>query len=176
MRNTYEFDGDILKVHITMKDGTKVCALADAEDFEKIDKYRWHAAKQRDGFRIICHMRLEPKGPKKGIYMHRVVIDAPKGKLVDHINCDPSDNRKKNLRLTDFKGNGHNRKHLHSTNTSGVRNVTWHKRDKHWQACLNVEGKVIYLGGFDEIEQAKEAVEHARRKHMPFSQEAMGAA
>lgn len=172
MLNLITVEGPIAKIHITMKDGTPVTAIIDAEDVGLADRYRWHAAKQRDSFRIVCHKRTEPRGKKKAFYLHRIVTSAPSDKFVDHINCEPTDNRKSNLRFTDYRGNGHNRKLLHSTNTSGVRNVTWHKRDERWQAGIRIGDRTRHLGYFKELADAERAVNAARIKYMPYSQEA----
>lgn len=172
MLNLITVEGPIAKIHITMKDGTPVTAIIDAEDVDLADKYRWHAAKQRDSFRIVCHKRTEPKGKKQAFYLHRIVTDAPCDKFVDHINCEPTDNRKINLRFTDYRGNGQNRKLLHSTNTTGVKNVTFHKRDLRYQAVMQSNGKRIFIGYFENIDDAERAVIAARKKYMPYSQEA----
>lgn len=58
---------------------------------------------------------------------------------------------------------------LPSTNTSGVRNVHWDKSVEKWLAAINFRGKHYYLGRYDDIEDARKAVEAARaRLHVPF--------
>jgi hypothetical protein len=44
--------------------------------------------------------------------MHRMVLQVPKGKAVDHINGDGLDNRKANLRIATLSQNSANRKRL----------------------------------------------------------------
>lgn len=173
MLNDFVVEGDVCRIIIFTKAGARVETIIDIEDMPKAAEYRWHAAKQGDTYRIVCHKRLFKGDKKRGIYLHRVVTDATQDVMVDHINCNPLDNRKCNLRFVDFVANGQNRAKLHPTNTSGVRNVTWHKRDERWQAVIYVGGKRVFLGYFKEIEDASAAVEQARADMMPFSQEAM---
>lgn len=73
------------------------------------------------------------------------------GKIVDHINRDPSDNRKENLRITDYRGNGMNRK----DNSFGV---YWHKRNNKWIASIPDNGKRKHIGYFNTKEDAVKAV------------------
>jgi hypothetical protein len=56
-------------------------------------------------------------------------------KLIDHINNNPSDNRICNLREATHKQNSWNSK-TPITNTSGIKGVSWHKRDNKWRVCI----------------------------------------
>lgn len=77
-------------------------------------------------------------------------------KQIDHINGDRYDNRIVNLRLATPSENGRNRGPQRN-NTSGVKGVTWHARDKRWQAQIWVNGKRIQLGYFIDIKDAAAA-------------------
>ena len=85
---------------------------------------------------------------------------------IDHINRNPTDNRLCNLRDVTASENVHNTSNS-SRNTSGVRNVVWHKRAKKWQAQIMVNNKYKYLGQFDDLAQAKIAAEKATRLYQP---------
>ncbi|MFV3090181.1 HNH endonuclease [Pseudomonas sp. GW6] len=86
----------------------------------------------------------------------------PKGEI-DHINGDRQDNRISNLRACTHQQNNHNQP-LRTTNTSGVKGVYWHSRQRKWrgQVCLNY--KIHITQGFDEIADAKAAVIELRNK------------
>lgn len=85
-------------------------------------------------------------------------------KQIDHINMIRSDNRIENLREASNSENQWNQRAM-STNTSGVKGVTWHKDRKKWQAQLNANGVHFYLGLYDDIELAELVVQEARRKY-----------
>ena len=74
--------------------------------------------------------------------VHRIVmgIVEDSGAEVDHINGDPSDNRKCNLRICTHDKNLKNQKKP-SNNTSGYRGVQYDKNKKRWCAEIIVDGK-----------------------------------
>lgn len=77
--------------------------------------------------------------------------------LVDHKNCNQSDNRFDNLRQATRKGNSDNAS-LRSDNKSGVKGVSWKASHGRWCAQCSHNGKVHHLGLFDDLEKAKEVV------------------
>lgn len=77
--------------------------------------------------------------------------------IVDHIDQNKLNNCITNLRDVDKVTNARNMK-MHSNNTSGVSGVSWHKRDKKWNARCDVLGKRQFLGYFDDLQDALNAV------------------
>jgi len=80
---------------------------------------------------------------------------------LDHIDCNRSNNRLSNLREATRSQNTCNTK-ISSNNTSGIKGVMWHKRNKKWCATIMLNQKAKWLGYFDNIEEAQHAVEAAR--------------
>ena len=91
-------------------------ALVDDEDFEALSQFKWRAKHCPDGRRpeksskwYACRTEIRKRGPKAGkkkeVYMHRFLMDAPRGKVVDHLNGDGLDNRRANLRICTQKEN-----------------------------------------------------------------------
>lgn len=108
---------------------------------------------------------------KSSVYMHRVVMDAPRGLEVDHINHRPLDNRRANLRLVTHAQNHQN--HLSRGGTSKYRNVE--KHGNKWAVRIRINGVRHYVGRFDTEENADAAARAYRLTHAPFSVEEVAA-
>jgi hypothetical protein len=83
---------------------------------------------------------------------------------IDHINGNGLDNRIENLRLADNFQNSWNKKKA-ANNTSGVKGVSWHKPSQKWVARITVFGRVMSLGSFDDVEDAKRARVAAEKEY-----------
>jgi AP2 domain len=69
-----------------------------------------------------------------------------------------------NLRPASQSQNTWNKK-IHSNNRSGFKGISWHKRNRVWNASIWVNGKTVHLGTFDTPERAWVAYVVAARKH-----------
>lgn len=99
--------------------------------------------------------------------VHRLIFLYHHGYMptqTDHINGIRDDNRISNLRDVSHQENCKNQK-IRSDNTSGYLGVDWHKIKKKWRAQVGVGGKKIYLGYFDDIEDAVSARGQANIKY-----------
>jgi hypothetical protein len=97
----------------------------------------------------------------------RLILQPPAGFVVDHINGDPLDNRRSNLRVCTPLENGANtRSRYGSSRFKGV--CRW--RDGLWSAKVYSRGQQKWLGVFqDEIAAAKAHDEAARELHGRFA-------
>lgn len=114
-----------------------------------------------DGYRTIRIDRV--------LYQaHRLAFLYMTGKFppadVDHINRNRADNRWDNLREATRSQNCFN-KAMISTNTSGVKGVYWHKRNKKWTVRVQIEKKFSYLGIYEDLELAELVANEARVKY-----------
>ena len=126
-------------------------ALVDDEDFEYLHKYKWCLSY---GFKTDYAKRgMFKDGKHITLRMHRIILNAPLGIEVDHINGNGLDNRRCNLRLCTTKQNRQNRKLL-AHNTSGFIGVSYRKDNKKWQASIYMNNKQKHLGFFSIKENA----------------------
>lgn len=114
----------------------------------------------KDGYRVI-----EVSGA--ACLAHRIAWaihtgDHPTG-VIDHINGDRADNRAANLRDVSRQTNSQNIKLAHRDSGSKVLGITWHSRDRRWQAKICVSGRIQHLGNFKDKESAHAAYLLAKR-------------
>ena len=88
----------------------------------------------------------------------------PDGKIIDHKDRDPSNDRIGNLRAVSQSRNMQN-KGLSKLNTSGFRGVWFCKASGRWQAACKANGKRFYGGNFATKEEAGKAAANLRKKH-----------
>ena len=115
----------------------------DLEDYDKIKDYCWREYVPKDCDHITLRTRDRQSG--ENIMMHGLIFE----KCCDHINRNPLDNRKSNLRKATAMENARNSSRA-KNNTSGITGVTWNKRDCVWQARICVDRKSKSLGCFND--------------------------
>jgi hypothetical protein len=139
--------------------------LVDEADFEQVNRYRWNAWAYH---RLRYARRLERVGAGKGrerkyraMFVHRLILDAPADKDVDHCNSDGLDNRKANLRLvTPSQNSQNNRKFQGASKFKGV-----HRCRNRWVSYICISGKMKYVGCFHAEQEVARAYDAAARKH-----------
>jgi len=102
-----------------------------------------------------------------GYLVHRIVYKLHHGvdpDHIDHINGDKLDNRIENLRSVSQTENGKNVK-LNKNNKIGYLGVHMVKNNNKWWAQIKVDGKGIYLGSFDNKQDAINARKEAEKKY-----------
>ncbi len=134
-------------------------AQVDDNDFECINKYKWHLLSS--GYASRTSSKLTGR---KEILMHRFVAETPSGMETDHINGDKLDNRHSNLRISTHAQNAANRG-KQSNNTSGHKGVTWYAKRSKWQAQITVGKKHKTIGYFKDPKDAARAYDEAARKY-----------
>lgn len=138
-------------------------ALVDDEDYETLSLYKWRVNRVVKKHSTTCYA-LTYKGPD-GVptSMHRVVMNAPAGLDVDHIDQDGLNNVRANLRLCTEVQNAGNTQ-TRSGSSSKYKGVSLYKRLGLWQAvigCTNKGGQMKWLGNFKTEEEAARAYDAA---------------
>lgn len=131
--------------------------IVDQEDLKRIAIYSWHLS--GSGY----WSAWVPKERRK-IYLHRLIMNAPKNSLVDHINRDPNDNRRCNLRLVNKSLNASNSKDR--KNNSGFRGVYYCKKRDRYYSKIRINSSVISLGGFSTALEASEVYRVAQENFL----------
>ena len=129
----------------------------DWEDFNIIKDYCWSEHINDAGYHIL---RAYDKDTKSVVTMAGVL--GCKG--YDHKNRNPLDNRKENLRIATQKENTRN-KSKQKNNTSGVTGVGYMKKNNMWRARIAYNDNQIYLGLFENKNDAIKARLKAEKEY-----------
>lgn len=138
--------------------------VIDAADAERVQGIRWYALNTN---RSKWYAAAWVGG--RLIYLHRHLLNAPKGTVTDHIDGDSLNNRRANLRLCTRGQNARNVRSM--TNTSSrYKGVTWCKWSGRWAAYIHLNKRIRNLGRFEsEIEAAHAHDAAARKLHGEFA-------
>lgn len=135
----------------------------DPEDVFLLKKYNYHPIKDK-GNNIYLRRSVRKNNKCETEFLHKDIINPPKGMQVDHINGDTLDNRKCNLRPCTRLQNQYNRS-LYKNNKSGYKGVSFIRRQKKYQATLKINGEVKYLGLYSDPKKAAIAYDLAAIKY-----------
>jgi len=121
-------------------------AYVDAEDYEWLNQWHWQ----------VCGAGYAMRREKgKMIFMHRQIMQPPKGKIVDHINGNGFDNTRANMRNITPRQNTRNRR-AQVKSASIYKGVGYRKECRKWYARIQLDERSFFLGYFDtEIEAAR---------------------
>ena len=124
------------KIPLSGKYGKGLAVIVDDEDYEKFCHKKWH----------LLVGRYAANGHD---YLHRLIMNPPKGKVVDHLNHNTLDCRRKNMRVVTQAENCNN------TNTPGY-------YFEKWCNLWHVEYRKVNFGRYKTEEEAKRAIRLAR--------------
>lgn len=129
-------------------------ALIDDEDISLVSQHKWRVLK-----RTYARAHCLVDGKYTSILLHRLIMNAPPGMEVDHIDGDGLNCVRSNMRLAtrsqNIRNSGKKQFRVGASPGSAFKGVSWHKATRKWVARIMYEGKRTSLGYFSsEVDAA----------------------
>ena len=148
--NRYKLCGNYYEVECFDKSIFQI----DSKDYDLVNKYTWH----------VLHGYVISKINGRTIKLHRFLLSPKSNEEIDHKDRNPLNNCRNNLRIVSRSENYINRG-LASNNTSGYIGVYKINGYDRYAAQINCDGKRIYLGSFDTLDEAVNERRKAEEKY-----------
>ncbi len=137
-------------------------AVVDPEDAWVLG-HKWHRKAGKRAGVYYAKKSVERGGSKNSFYLHQCIVGPiPKGHSIDHINGNPLDNRRANLRIVTVSENNRNREGQKKSGGSRFTGV-WRKGNR-WRAEIWFGNKKYSFGGHPTEEAAHKARLEGERK------------
>jgi hypothetical protein len=152
-------------ITIPLSQGKQTIISKEDADLSEI---KWCADNRHGHYRALRTVTI--LRVKRAVYLHRVILERvlgrslDTGELVDHIDGDPLNNCRSNLRVATYAQNSMNSKRQ-VRSSSGYKGVYWDKRIQRYRAQITCNQKRIRLGTFKTPEEAHEAYKIAAVKY-----------
>ncbi len=117
--------------------------IVDNDDYEKVIGIQWYL--NGHGYAMAHKPKSGRAGVGRGnklVFLHHLIMGRKEGFVVDHINRNPLDNRKANLRFITQAENMINSK-TRVDSTSGTKGVSFCPQRGNWHVYINRDKKRI---------------------------------
>ena len=139
-------------------------AIVDPQDYPRLSRYKWRLCRTKGKNVLYAERSVRlPGGRYSRLLMHRQLIKAPEGYVIDHINGNGLDNRRANLRLATVAQNAWNSRKRNPH--SGYKGVCFASDKGLWRAAIVCHGRRIHLGYFKDKITAAKAYDSAAIKY-----------
>lgn len=117
----------------------------DKCDFDLVCQYTWHVT----SLGYVAH-----KSKTISLLLHRFILTAPYGSVVDHEDNNPLNNCRSNLRVCTQADNLANTRKPRVKSTSKYKGVHRHTVNDRWIAQISVGNRTKYIGSFINEDEA----------------------
>jgi HNH endonuclease len=129
-----------MSVEIPMTRG--FTAIVDEADAGRVLCHSWRASPKGPAIYAISSFRENPRG-KRTVYLHRFILSASIGTVVDHKDHDGLNNRRNNLRFATTPQNGANQRPTFH-NKHGYKGVTFKADRQKYYGYVRALGRLFY--------------------------------
>ena len=145
----YQWPGFLMEIYLP----TGHVVQLDIEDFPAICGKRWRVVEQKKNCYCVC------KADGHLMLMHREILCAKRGQIIDHKDGNGLNNRRENIRVCTHAQNMRNRRWNPSLKRP-AKGVELELNGR-FTARITADKKRIYLGCFDTLAEAKDAYKNA---------------
>lgn len=148
---------------IVRSDGAEI--LVDKADYDRLNQYRWFPAGTNNGY---AGRSVTRNGKSRVCYLHRELLAPAPGLVVDHIDGNPLNNTRANLRICTRAQNSANRSIC--LNHTGFLGIGFDPAQGRYQAAITQDG-ARFRGPWrlTAIEAARDYDALARGIHREFA-------
>lgn len=152
-----DFENSVVLPILTAEGKVQSSTLVDADLYVALSAHRWEL--DREGY-VRRFGNIE--GRRYEIRLHRLVMACSPGDglIIDHINRNPRDNRRANLRFVSVSENNMNRVLAEKAKPY------WRQSKNRWHSAFKYKKKRYHVGYFSDYAEAEEALQKARRAVM----------
>lgn len=170
--NKYVIRGDTAYILCVGLDNSHKYFMIDNDDLGRVLSYgKWFLKDSKTKKYVMCNKSIQ--GKRTVVRLHRFLLGFPEGDI-DHVDGNPLNNKKSNLRLCSDSLNMSNLQRCRVDNRSSkLLNVTYVKRLNRYRPELTIRGKYVCFKTFKTKEEAFEVIEYVRANFLPYSQEAL---
>lgn len=132
-------------------------AFLDIEDFERLKQYKWRCGKAGNNFYALSRVN------NKNVSMHGLIMGAKEGYIIDHINGNGLNNKRKNLRFTT--------KTINALNSSIFAGYSFSKILNKYACRIRCLGTVFCFGNYEKECDAIKVANISRKKFIRVLQQ-----
>ena len=131
---------------LTLTNGSQV--EVEDDDFEHVEQWVWYP--HPDGY---AQRGIQVEKQLVMNLLHREIMGAKEGELVDHRDRNMSRCVRRNLRIVTHRQNLMNRS-PNKRSSSGYRGVSWNPQREKWAVRVILDKRVFFFGYYDDPEEA----------------------
>lgn len=144
-KNYYrDLDDDVVEVIST----NGIPFYIDKCDEALVRTYKWHVCTNQNGYHVVMNSAR--------VKLYTLLLGAKPGTEVDHIDLNPLNNCRNNIRITTHQENQINHP-LQSNNSSGVSGVSYYPPRGKYRARIKIGQHDIHLGYYPTFQHAVQA-------------------
>lgn len=147
MKNRYIFKDDIVIILINSIYGL-FNVIVDLEDFDKVNQFKtsWTVCYRHNRVETVL-TKVQHNKIRYTILLHRLIMNCSENMVIDHIDRNPLNNRKSNLRIVTLNENKTNLSDYHNSQTK-------HKNIYLELGKYSVRIKKVRYGSYDTLDEA----------------------